>query len=82
MKRKSTDKKLRNAISVMVDIIADEAASMKKEDERNIKQFKELTGAAKELAAVIKTLDGDMPSETERSVINVIFGEEESKWAI
>ncbi|MBQ5332317.1 MAG: hypothetical protein IJ389_02915 [Clostridia bacterium] len=81
MKAKKTDKKLRSAIATMVDIVAKEATAMKKEEERNLKQLKELTGAAKELATVIKTLDSDDEKDN-ASVINVIFGEEEKDWAI
>lgn len=81
MKAKTTDKKLRRAIASMVDIIADEASEMKRDEERNLKQLKELTGAAKELATVIKTLENEGENEGS-SVVRVVFGEEEKKWAI
>ena len=81
MKEKTTDKKLRRAIASMVEIIANEASEMKKGEERNLKQLKELTGAAKELATVIKTLENESENEGS-SVIRVVFGEEEKQWAI
>ena len=54
---------------------------MKRYDERDIKQLKELTGAAKELAAVIKALEKEetLP-ETNETKISVSF-EEGEKWA-
>ncbi len=65
----------------MADIISEEASAMKAEEERNIKALKELTGAAKELATVIKALDGE-PEKSDAHVISVVFGEEEKGWAI
>ncbi len=80
MKRKTTEKKLRTAVSVIADIISSEASALKKENDRDIKQLKELTGAAKELAGVIKTLEREDDTD-KTAVINVVFGEEEEKWA-
>ncbi len=82
MKKKTTDEKLQSAISVIADIISSEATTMKRYDERDIKQLKELTGAAKELAAVIKTLEkDDTPSSTNETKISISFEEDFDKWA-
>ena len=82
MKKRTPDEKLQSAISVIADIISSEATTMKRYDERDIKQLKDLTGAAKELAAVIKTLEKDettpSPNETK---ISISFEEEGDKWA-
>lgn len=82
MKKKTTDEKLQSAISVIADIISSEATTMKKYEERDIKQLKELTGAAKELAAVIKTLEKEefIPGANETK-ISISFEEENEKWA-
>lgn len=82
MKKKTTDEKLQSAISVIADIISSEATTMKRYEERDIKQLKELTGAAKELAAVIKTLEKEeiAPSSNETR-ISISFEEESDKWA-
>ncbi len=82
MKKKTTDKKLQSAISAIADIISSEAASMKNEPERDIRQLKELTGAAKELAAVIKALEKEENQiETNETKISIVFEEEKEKWA-
>ncbi len=82
MKKKTTDEKLQSAISVIADIISSEATTMKRYEERDIKQLKELTGAAKELAAVIKTLEKEeiLPNPNETK-ISISFEEECDKWA-
>ena len=82
MKKKTTDEKLQSAISVIADIISSEATTMKRYEERDIKQLKELTGAAKELAAVIKTLEKEeiIPA-TNETKISISFEEESEKWA-
>ena len=55
---------------------------MKRYDECDIKQLKELTVAAKELAAVIKALEKDeKPQNSNETKISISFGEEEEKWA-
>lgn len=82
MKKKTTDKKLQSAISAIADIISSEAASMKNEPERDIRQLKELTGAAKELAAVIKALEKEENQiETNETKISIVFEEDNEKWA-
>ncbi len=81
MKKKTTDEKLQAAISVIADIISSEAATMKKYDERDIKQLKELTGTAKELAAVIKSLEKDDDTNQNETKISISFEEEKEEWA-
>ena len=81
MRKKTTDEKLQSAISVIADIISCEAATMKKYDERDIKQLKELTVAAKELAAVIKSLEKDEPAAQNEQRISISFEEEKEAWA-
>ncbi|MBR4072063.1 MAG: hypothetical protein IKK26_05870 [Clostridia bacterium] len=82
MKKKTPDEKLQSAISVIADIISSEATTMKRYDERDIKQLKDLTGAAKELAAVIKTLEKDETTpNTNETKISISFEEEGDKWA-
>ena len=82
MKKRTPDEKLQSAISVIADIISSEATTMKRYDERDIKQLKDLTGAAKELAAVIKTLEKDETTpSTNETKISISFEEEGDKWA-
>ncbi len=81
MRKKSTDEKLQSAISVIADIISSEAATMKKYDERDIKQLKELTVAAKELAAVIKSLEKEETANQNETKISISFEEEKEAWA-
>ena len=81
-KKKTTDEKLQSAISVIADIISSEATTMKRYDECDIKQLKELTVAAKELAAVIKALEKDeKPQNSNETKISISCGEEEEKGA-
>ena len=82
MRKKSTDEKLQSAISVIADIISSEATTMKKYDERDIKQLKELTMAAKELAAVIKSLEKEATTDQNETKISISFEEEKEAWAI
>ncbi len=82
LKKKTADEKLQAAVSVIADIISSEASTMKRNDERDIKQLKELTGAAKELAAVIKALEKDDTEDgSGETRISIAFGEESFKWA-
>lgn len=79
--RKSTDKKLLRAVSAIADIVSKEAELMKNADEIDLKELKELTTAAKELAAISKALNSN--DIDERCGIAVIFDSEEAKkWAM
>ena len=66
----------------IADIISSEANSLKNEAERDIKQLKELTVAAKELASVIKALEKEeLGTEANETKINIVFEENKEKWA-
>ena len=82
MKKKSTDKKLQSAVSAIADIISSEATSLKNDSERDIRQLKELTAAAKELAAVIKALEKEVvQADASETKISIVFEEDKEKWA-
>ena len=82
MRKKTTDQKLQAAICTIADIISSEADTLKNEPERDIKQLKELTGAAKELAAIIKALEKeDEAIDKNETKISIVFEEENEKWA-
>lgn len=76
--------RLRVAVDTIAEIIDKMAAEMKGSlengDSGDIKQLKELTLAAKELAAVIRGLEGDEPEDSGAS-INVVLEGEIEKWA-
>lgn len=77
-------KRLRVAVDTIAEIIDKMAAEMKGSlengDSGDIKQLKELTLAAKELAAVIRGLEGDEAEDSGAS-INVVLEGEIEKWA-
>ena len=77
-------KRLHVAVDTIAEIIDKMAAEMKGSlengDSGDIKQLKELTLAAKELAAVIRGLEGDEAEDSGAS-INVVLEGEIEKWA-
>ncbi len=79
--------KLRRAVSTLASIIDSLATSLKCEiDEGNmgdVKLIKELTGAAKELSALMGSMsekNGEKEGEGDR-VMHVAFREDEEEWA-
>jgi len=85
-KRKTKEeKKLSSAIDTLASIIEAKASSMLDcilgdSDSVEIKQIKELTGAVKELSALICQKNGDT-SEESGNTFTVIFEGEGEEWA-
>lgn len=85
--KKETDgngMRLRVAVDTIAEIIDKMAAEMRGSlengDSGDIKQLKELTLAAKELAAVIRGLEGD-DMEDEGNAVHIVLEGEVEKWA-
>lgn len=84
-KRKRRDqKKLSHTVNTLASIIDTIATSMKGDidggEEWDLKQLKELTGAAKELSALISSLSEDDKDSAESS-FTVVFEGEGEEWA-
>ncbi len=85
-KRKTTqEKSLNRAFATITSVIENMATGIKKDMESgkkcDVKQIKELTGAAKELAALLGTLScsQNTPYENEKR-ITVVFESEGEQW--
>ncbi len=75
--RKNTDKNLKKATGEIVDMICREVSRVRKKDEFDAKEIKELTSAIKELTALTKAYS----EENASSELRVIFEGGESTWA-
>ncbi|MBE6588057.1 MAG: hypothetical protein E7647_06555 [Ruminococcaceae bacterium] len=77
-------KKLGRAVNTLASIIDSIATSMKGDIDRgeecDLRQLKDLTGAAKELCALISSLDPEERDEKTAS-LTVLFEGEGEKWA-
>ena len=74
--RKNTDKYLRKATDDIVDMICREVSRVRKKDEFDAKEIKELTSAIKEITTLTRSY-----SEENSSELKVIFEGGESSWA-
>ena len=83
-KKRREQKKLSRAVNTLASIIDTIATSMKgdieKGEEWDIKQLKELTGAAKELSVLISSVESS-ESPGEETGVWVHFQEGSEKWA-
>ncbi|MBQ2729671.1 MAG: hypothetical protein IJF69_02745 [Clostridia bacterium] len=83
-KKQREQKKLSRAVNTLASIVDSIATSMKADlksgEMFDIKQLKELTGAAKELSALICALDSES-SENEQSTVAIRFEGEGEEWA-
>ena len=74
--KKNTDKSLRKATDDMVDMICREVKRVRKKDEFDAKEIKELTSAIKELTTLTRSY-----SEDDNNELKVIFEGGETSWA-
>lgn len=83
-KKRRDQKKLSHTVNTLASIIDTIATSMKGDidggEEWDLKQLKELTGAAKELSALISSLSED-DKDTSESSVTVVFESEGEEWA-
>ena len=83
-RRRRDQKKLSHTVNTLASIIDTIATSMKGEidggEDWDLKQLKELTGAAKELSALISSLSEEDKDSSEASV-TVVFEGEGEEWA-
>lgn len=81
-----TEKKLHRAVDTLASVIDLMALSIKNElDGDNVcdvKQIKELTGAAKELSGLMAAIDQKNGEDTSDNRITVLFEGEGEKWAL
>lgn len=84
-KTRREKKKLSHTVMTLASMIDTIATGMKGEVERgeefDLKQLKELTGAAKELSALISATDPTEGAEEDERGIAVIFRGEGQEWA-
>lgn len=84
-KMRREHKKLSKTVNTLASIIDTIATSMKGDIDSgevcDIKQLKELTGAAKELSALISALDQGNDQRENATTLTVLFEDETQKWA-
>lgn len=84
-KMKREEKKLSHTVNTLASMIDTIATSMKGDIECGVefdlKQLKELTGAAKELSCLISSLNASKEEKDEGGDVTVVFEGEGEEWA-